>query len=965
MINAKIFRLSYAILLAITVFFCIGTLVPASALTAENTGDFTVDVAPEDADKVRFEEGVLYISCDADVSMADGISATTQRIVIDGDAEVTLSGVVINAEDGPAIRIEPGVKATLSLADGKTNEVTGGANYAGVEVGYQSNGEGEPTLADLTIDGNGDLKATGGSNSAGIGGSYNNTGDRKTSVYYGNITIESGNIEARSPGSGAGIGSAGNNGGSSGSFKVDNNGWGKITINGGNITAESPSRGAGIGGGNHVDSGVIEINGGTIERAAGGSAGIGSGLGSSNYGGEAEKGNGYYFADITINGGHIKEAAGGWLAAGIGGGYECDAIITINGGTIDKATGGNGNEGSYYQGAPGIGAGYQGNVKFTMTGGTIGEATGGWSAPGIGYGAGIQDADGKKRHPDCETVSAEDSLIRITGGTISLAQGGLYGAGIGSGNGCPVCNIEITGGDIRAVGYSDPEDLKAGGAGIGSGAGAASGLKYSRDTDENISITGGKVLAIGGWGASGIGSGATNPYADTITIDANKTDLQAYADGTKFAIDTRILSEDGKETTSRTEGRTVSDGYILQGTFVHNYEGEGSDPDQSPEGLASIRITNDGTGDSKELTEMGNLTGYRSFATDVPSAGVYTVYTDDEAIGEGGGRYFSELPTDRYDKKEAEKKGKLVQYTVSGGKISDNFYLFPVKSVVVGKKVQAEGQLEEKLNATAYFGICFKNAAGETEFVRNDDGSIWRQKIEIVNGVPQGKAYFVNLDDRKYDVREITEDGTDSPAGQKYGSLTLKRITTQHGETFGLDEGAAHALDIQTSIEGTKRKITVTDTSAEGQGSLTLSLFNGEELIDGTSQKLVDGTASWTVPATDKSGKEIEYRLGDTSNNATIDSKNWSDEVKVINSYGKDDPDDPDDPDKPDDPGKPDDPDKPVPPDPDKDGKVKTGDESGLGTYAAILAGAVILFTGAGVYIVRKRREEDREQGEE
>ena len=148
-------------------------------------GDFSVE--PES--KCSFDEGtgVLTITGNATVKMADGKDSTSQRIVVEKDATVTLDGVTITASGGPAIKINAGVKATLTLADGSTNTVTGANNFAGVEVTWES----ESNYADLTIDGNGKILATGGGSGAGIGGSKSNQG------VYGNITIKCWNRQFR------------------------------------------------------------------------------------------------------------------------------------------------------------------------------------------------------------------------------------------------------------------------------------------------------------------------------------------------------------------------------------------------------------------------------------------------------------------------------------------------------------------------------------------------------------------------------------------------------------------------------------------------------------------------------------------------------------------------------------------------------------------------------------------------
>lgn len=275
-------------------------------------GTFEVSVEGEDepGDYIEYSGGVLTIKeTDKAVTVKNkNDGATTDRIVVAGSATVILDGVNIAAAGGPAIKVDPGVKATVTLKSGSENTVTGAANYAGIEVGYE-----DGNLASLTLNGAGQLKATGGDKSAGIGGGYNSktSQGRNTSSYCGNITIEGDPvINATGTNGGAGIGSANNNGVNSDgttqsrSYKMQYSEIGAITIKGGDITAEGRA-GAGIGGGNHCDSGVITIEGGTIHASSNDGAGIGCGRGSSNYGGDADKGHGYYFADVTVNGGTI------------------------------------------------------------------------------------------------------------------------------------------------------------------------------------------------------------------------------------------------------------------------------------------------------------------------------------------------------------------------------------------------------------------------------------------------------------------------------------------------------------------------------------------------------------------------------------------------------------------------------------------------------------------------------------
>ena len=593
----------------------------------------------------------------------------------------------------------------------------------------------------------------------------------------GNITINGGNITAVSNGGGAGIGTSDNpmNGTSSGSYKNVEDQWGTITLNGGNIISRANGDGAGIGGGNHFDSGKIIINGGVIDTA--GYTGIGNGVGSSKTGANNTKGPGYYFADVEINGGNIK-AVGRDIGAGIGGGMYSDAIIKITGGTIE-AIGGS-RQGNSHHGGAGIGGGYLGNGQIEITGGTI-EATGGDGAAGIGSGGSPNATKDRKTGGRVGETTIDQTDITISGGTV-IATGGIQGgAGIGSGVGADKVNINISGGTILAKGAASIEEKMQGGAGIGSGfQGTGSGSsKYFADTDTTIAITGGNITAIGGWGASGIGSGAANKMADNIRI-GEAANIEAYADGTKFAIDTRVLDEEGN-TVSRTEGREITTP-ILQGTYVH--AGQIGDYEQNPEGLKSIQIINDKTGEARTLTQMPE--GYRSFAASVAEEGTYTVFTDDEGIGQGEGRYFSRTKKDVYNEDEVLERN--VQYTVTANGLADNNYLYPVKTIVVSKIAEAlNGSDLSGLNQTLTFALKQRSEDGEKtdDFFRKEDGSIWTETIEIIGGIPQQKAFFVNVEDRIYDVWEVIlqEDGTVEAltAGGEYEGYILKEIATRHG----------------------------------------------------------------------------------------------------------------------------------------------------------------------------------------
>jgi len=206
-----------------------------------------------------------------------------------------------------------------------------------------------------------------------------------------------------------------------------------LTIKGtGSLTASSNGGGAGIGGGNSINCGNIEIQGGVI-TATGSSyaAGIG-GANSSSCG------------TITISGGTIT-ATGGEKAAGIGSVYCGDCgDITISGGTV---TANGGNEGA------GIGSGVGSSAScgdITISGGTV-TATGG--REGAGIGSGYEGSCGD---------------ITISGGTVT-ATGRGEGAGIGSSYDGSCGNIEITT-DVTKVtatkGSDSPNSIGAGNEGF-------------------------------------------------------------------------------------------------------------------------------------------------------------------------------------------------------------------------------------------------------------------------------------------------------------------------------------------------------------------------------------------------------------------------------------------------------------------------------------------------------------------
>ena len=602
-----------------------------------------------------YEDGVLYINeGTAVIKNIETVAVSSTPIIVRGNAHITLAGINTQVESGAALKINPDVTVTINLSDNVTNVLRGGNNFAALEVSWDN----QDLYSDLTIEGTGTLEAYGGANSAGIGGSKGNKG------LYGNITINSGIIHATGNAGGAGIGSSDNpnNGKSSGSYKHTDQNWGTITINNGTIYAyggNTGNGGAGIGGGNHVDSGLIIINDGYIEAYGGapGGAGIGNSIGSSKDRGNAgDKGPGYYFVTVEINGGTIRAYGGNYNAAGIGGGMYSDADIHINGGDI-VATGGAGNN-NWHHGAAGIGGGYEAHANVVITGGYI-NAAGGGTAAGIGSGG---SPNGKAERGNTGRGAAAHlnrTSVTITNGEIIATGGAKGGAGIGSSDGADRVAIDISGGTIYAYGAKSSEAEMKGGAGIGSAYNAineSGEFKYIVETDTKIEISGGKIYSVGGWGAAGIGSGALNQRA-AITITSG--DIEAHADGTKFAIDTRPDS-DSNEYKSQTYPQHITT-QIVQGTFVRDskYSYAGTHDVQVQSQYNVLRSTN--------LVE-----GYRSFALTVPVKDEYNIYAKKHFTAES-----------YLDVHEGSNVLTNITFVNNNGAMSDNFYLYPVEDAPV------------------------------------------------------------------------------------------------------------------------------------------------------------------------------------------------------------------------------------------------------------------------------------------
>ena len=379
------------------------------------------------------------------ISIADGATVTLKDVTINGVNDYNCQWAGITCLGNATIILEG------------TNTVRGfWGYYPGIQAG--------PTGKLLTINGTGKLTATSNLNGAGIGGPYQSS--------CGDITINSGIINARSDNNGAGIGC--------GSKNNTNSSCGNITINGGTITAYSHNNGAGIGSGYlGASCGNITITGGIVTSISNyNGAGIGSGGNNSSCG------------KITISSANVtaKSVLNG---AGIGSGLEGSCSdICINECTITANSGNNG---------AGIGSGYNSSCgKITISNSNVTAIS---QINGAGIGSGYYNSS-------CGDISISNGTIIAYSG----CGGGGDGAGIGSGYHGSSCNkITISGGDITARSYGC-------GAGIGSG-------NYNSSCGD-ITITGGDITASSFALGAGIGSGYSSSFSN-IAISAGIIKVEA------------------------------------------------------------------------------------------------------------------------------------------------------------------------------------------------------------------------------------------------------------------------------------------------------------------------------------------------------------------------------------------------------------------------------------------------------
>ena len=441
------------------------------------------------------QTGTYTITTDGYYTVTD-VFGGTGRIVVDSNtvATIYLDNVSLTNAVAP-LQLRMGSSVTLILADGSTNTFS----CTGLDLGNQTPQAGihVPSNAvgttSLTIKGesddSGQLIALGGAFSAGIGGGPNQA--------FGNITIEGGNVTAKSQkhvfgasinqfsGNAAGIGGGGGNTGGIANSAFSST----ITIFGNStVIATSAGNGSGIGGGGSTNGAgsrgeniIIYGNANVTATSEGSGAGIGGG-----------------FSDLTTAG------AGGNI--NIYGNAIVEAVSKVNGAGI----GGGGSENS---GTPGAG----GNINIYENASVIATSEG--SGSGVGGGGARGGAGGA------------GGAVTITGNASVTATGEGTGAGIGGGG-----SDGGTGGAAGTIWIGGDAKVEAEAVGPGTGHGAGIGGGGSNfgpmgGAGGTITINGNPIIVANAHNATGfdIGPGVRNTVSGsvgTITIDSGNV----YAD---------------------------------------------------------------------------------------------------------------------------------------------------------------------------------------------------------------------------------------------------------------------------------------------------------------------------------------------------------------------------------------------------------------------------------------------------
>ncbi len=282
-----------------------------------------------------YANGVLTVNDGADItiSMASGATApTSDRIVVNGNANITLNGVNITPVDAvtndgySGIDLASGVTLNITLQSGSSNVIKGGTSTTGLP----GPGIHVPEGSTLTIKGEGSLTVEGASGdyaaAVGIGGMGSSSGAGEA---CGNVIILGGTITVH--------------GGTSktGNAPVDIGGGASDNGNGGNCSTVIILTSVN-------SNGNLEIGGGSGAAVGGGKGSDGSGIKPTNDGNYTVYGDLELPFDITIPAGTtVVIPEGTSLTVPEGMTLTNNGTILVQGGTFTNNGTVNGNQPAY------------------------------------------------------------------------------------------------------------------------------------------------------------------------------------------------------------------------------------------------------------------------------------------------------------------------------------------------------------------------------------------------------------------------------------------------------------------------------------------------------------------------------------------------------------------------------------------------------------------------------------------
>lgn len=481
-------------------------------------------------------KGVTITQNGADVTVKSTLSdeicyllsgSTTEgslKIYSDTKFELLMNGVSIVNSDDPALNIQSGKKATITLAEGTSNRIAGGTSFA-------SEGGSEDMKAALFSEGKLVFAGTG---NLVVMGRYRHAicSDDYVRIEGGNISVSMAakdgihaNDYIEMTGGTVNIQAIGDG--------LDSEGY--ITLSGGSLNVTTTGeKGHGV---KSAAETTVETTG-NIDIQVKGAASK-----AFKCGGDMLVSNGTIRLTTSGDAFYDSDEADISSPAGI----KCDGNLTITGGDLILTSSGSGGKGISVDGTITVADGvlhvtttggifkYQNDdtaakaVKcdgdMTINGGVITIRTSGQEAEGLESKAHLVINNGSidiEAYDDC--INASNSIV-INGGDIycySVANDGIDSNG----------TLTVTGGTIVSVGTSSPEE----------------GIDCDRNT---FKITGGTLLGVGG--------ATSSPTSNVCTQYALVYSGSGFTQNTNF----NITSSDGKEVLTYTIPRTLNSMTIL------------------------------------------------------------------------------------------------------------------------------------------------------------------------------------------------------------------------------------------------------------------------------------------------------------------------------------------------------------------------------------------------------------------